>query len=145
MRQITFLLVIVLVVLLSGCAANIPESDGVHRIVIQVSTDDPRTQTMALNNAINIKKAYNNNNAKIEVVAYGPGLSLLMASSTQARRIQDMVEQGDVTFSACDYTMQAIKRQSGKAPRMINGITVVPNGVVYISELQEKGYSYIRP
>ena len=55
MRQVIYVWVATLILLLSGCASAPQQNDGIHRIVIQVSTDDPRTQTMALNNAINIK------------------------------------------------------------------------------------------
>ena len=41
--------------------------------MIQVSTDDPRTQKIALNNAVNMQKLYGIDNITIEIVAYGPG------------------------------------------------------------------------
>ena len=145
MRQVIYVWVATLILLLSGCASAPQQNDGIHRIVIQVSTDDPRTQTMALNNAINIKKSYNDNNVKVEIVAYGPGLSMLMATSKQARRVKSLAVYEEFTFNACNNTMQAIKRKVGKMPRMVEGISIVPSGVVYITELQEKGYSYIRP
>ena len=47
-----------------------------HKIVFQISSSDPVTQTLVLNNAVNIRKHYGDN-VDVVVVAYGPGLSLL--------------------------------------------------------------------
>ena len=46
-------------------------SDAPHKIVIQVSTDDPRTQKIALNNAVNLQKHYGIDEVAIEIVAFG--------------------------------------------------------------------------
>ncbi|MCW9023457.1 MAG: DsrE family protein [Gammaproteobacteria bacterium] len=144
MKYMHFLVLIVSALFLNACATT-PISDGIHRVVIQVSSDDPRTQTMALNNAINIQKEFGANNVNIELVAYGPGLSLLQAESKQARRVKSLAAYDNFTFHACNHTMSMIKRRQGKMPRMVEGINVVPNGVAKVVELQEKGYSYIRP
>jgi intracellular sulfur oxidation DsrE/DsrF family protein len=144
MKYMHYLVLIVSVVFLNACATA-PVSDGIHRVVIQVSSDDPRTQTIALNNAINIQKEFGANNVNIEVVAYGPGLSLLRVESKQARRVKSLAAYDNFTFHACNNTMTKIKRRNGKMPRMIEGINVVPSGVTKVVELQEQGYSYIRP
>ena len=57
MKQLLSLVFVVGLFLLNGCATA-PQSDGIHRVVIQISTDDPRAQTIALNNAINLQKKY---------------------------------------------------------------------------------------
>jgi uncharacterized protein len=48
-----------------------------HRLVILVSTDAPRTQKIALNNAVNLQNLYGMDSITIEIVAYGPGLGML--------------------------------------------------------------------
>ncbi len=115
-----------------------------HKVVIQVSTDDPRTQKIALNNAVNVQKALGMDNVEVEIVAYGPGLSLLTKKSKQAKRVESLAMQ-DITFSACANTMKKIEKKKGKKPKLLQGVKVVPAGVLRIMELQEKGYSYIRP
>lgn len=52
----TLLALMLITGLLFGQALLASEGDP-HKIVIQVSTDDPRTQTIALNNAVNLQKA----------------------------------------------------------------------------------------
>jgi len=115
-----------------------------HKIVIQVSTDDPRTQKIALNNAVNLQKALGQDNVAIEIVAYGPGLSLLTSKSKQGARVSSLAMQ-DITFSACGNTMKKVAKKTGKTPVLLDGVTMVQAGVLRIMELQEQGYSYVRP
>ncbi len=118
--------------------------DGHHYIVFQVSDDNPVTQGLALNNAVNMQKALGQDNVTIEIVAYGPGLSLLTRQNAQAERVQSLAMQ-DITFSACGNTMKAVEKKTGKVPQLTEGVKVVSAGVERIVELQEKGYAYIRP
>jgi len=115
-----------------------------NKIVIQVSTDDARTQAIALNNAVNVQKALGMDNVAVEIVAYGPGLSLLTDKSSNAQRVASLAMQ-DITFSACGNTMKKVEQKSGKMPVLIDGVTVVPAGVLRIMELQQQGYAYVRP
>lgn len=115
-----------------------------HKLVIQVSTDDPRTQKIALNNAVNLQALYGIDNVDIEIVAYGPGLGLLTPKNKQASRVQSLALQ-NITFSACQNTMNKVKKKKGKLPKLTEGVTQVKAGVARIMELQEQGYAYIRP
>ncbi len=115
-----------------------------HRIIIQVSTGDSRTQTIALNNAVNLQKAFGRDNVDVQVVAYGPGLSLLTKNSKNRERVESLAVEG-VSFNACANTMRKIERKKGKKPELAEGVTVVSGGVKRILELQEQGYGYIRP
>ena len=122
----------------------IADTDVKNKIVIQVSTDDPRTQKMALNNAVNLQKLYGVDNIKIEIVAYGPGLGLLTDKSGQASRVTSLAMQ-NITFSACGNTMKAVEKNSGKMPVLLEGVGEVTAGVARIMELQQMGYAYVRP
>ena len=117
-----------------------------HKVVIQVSTADPLTQKIALNNAVNVQKHYGMDNVAVEVVAYGPGLGILTKSkkNKNAKRVASLA-LSNITFSACGNTIRKITRKKGKAPKLVNGVRVVPAGVIRIMELQGKGYAYIRP
>lgn len=115
-----------------------------HKLVIQVSSSDPVTHKLAVANAINVQKAYGMDNVAVEIVAYGPGLGILTAQSDQAERIKSLSAQ-NIQFSACRNTMNNIKNKTGKEPVLLSGVKIVPAGVSRIIELQEQGYSYIRP
>jgi intracellular sulfur oxidation DsrE/DsrF family protein len=120
------------------------DSHTKNKLVIQVSTDDPRTQKIALNNAVNMQKLYGIDNITIEIVAYGPGLGLLTTKSGQADRVTSLAMQ-DITFSACGNTMKKVAKKSGKMPELLEGVGQVTAGVARIMELQQQGYAYIRP
>lgn len=115
-----------------------------QKLVIQVSTADALTQKIALNNAVNVQKSLGMDNVEVEIVAYGPGLSLLTKKSKQAQRVTSLAMQ-DITFSACANTMAKVTKKSGKKPVLLEGVKVVPAGVLRIMELQQQGYAYIRP
>ncbi len=120
------------------------KEDTIHKLVIQVSTDDPRTQKIALNNAVNLQKIYGLDGVIIEIVAYGPGLGLMTSKSKQASRVESLAQQ-NIIFSACGNTMSKIHKKTGKLPTLLEGVDQVNAGVDRIMILQEQGYSYIRP
>lgn len=120
------------------------EKDETRKMVIQVSTDDPRTQKIALNNASNLQQAIGVDDITIEIVAYGPGLGIMTTKNELASRVKSMAVQG-IKFSACNNTIKKVTKKKGKAPELVEGVQVVPAGVVRILELQEQGYAYLRP
>lgn len=133
---------------LTGCGpqAEAVKEPGMHKVVIQVSSADPKTQTIAINNAVNIRKALGRDNVDVEIVAYGPGLSMLTANpkNKNAVRVTSLAMEG-VKFDACGNTMKKIEKKTGHMPKLAEGVTVVPGGVIKIMQLQEAGYSYVRP
>lgn len=133
-----------LLVILLAVATLAQAGEVKNKLVIQVSTDDPRTQKIALNNAVNLQKLYGMDNVVIEIVAYGPGLGLLTKKSGQAQRVESLALQ-DIHFSACGNTMKKVAEKSGKMPLLLEGVDQVTAGVARIMELQQQGYAYIRP
>jgi hypothetical protein len=116
----------------------------IAKYVIQISTDDARTQTIVLNNAANLQKYYGVDNVEIEIVGYGPGLSMLTKGSKNVDRVEGLA-MNNITFSACQNTMNGIKKKKGKFPVLSSGVGIVPAGVVRIGELVRQGFVYIRP
>jgi uncharacterized protein len=139
MNKIVAILFVAALLMFSNAA-----SAEAQKLVIQVSSNDAGTQRLALNNAVNVQKSLGMDNVIVEIVAYGPGLSLLTNESTQASRVSSLAMQ-DITFSACANTMKAVEKKTGKKPQLIDGVKVVAAGVLRIMELQQQGYAYIRP
>ena len=111
------------------------------KVVIQVSTNDPATWNLALNNAKNIQKDLGKDNADIEIVAFGPGISMLKEESEVANRIVEAVDSG-VQVMACQNTM---RNQKLNKEDMNGKVGYVPSGVVEIIQRQQQGYAYLRP
>jgi intracellular sulfur oxidation DsrE/DsrF family protein len=55
------------------------------------------------------------------------------------------LEMENISFSACDNTVQNMQRQAGAEIALLDGVTITPSGVVRLMELQQQGYAYIRP
>ena len=122
-----------------------------HHIAIQVDQNDPQVMNLALNNVNAIIETYRarNEDVDIDVVAYGPGLHMLRADTSpvqdRIKRLKDMVFPGKIQFSACNNTKQGMEKAEGHAISVLPDATVVPSGVVHLMELQEQGWSDVRP
>jgi uncharacterized protein len=116
-----------------------------HKLALQVNSADETVHNIALNNAVNAQEALGIDNVVIEVVVYGPGMSLLTGKSAESARVSSLAMQ-NITFSACQKTLDKIaEKNDGKAPALLEGVGIVPAGVVRLMELQEAGYSYVKP
>ncbi|HEV3501030.1 MAG TPA: hypothetical protein VGZ92_11970 [Bradyrhizobium sp.] len=122
-----------------------------HRIAIQVDQNDPEVMNLALNNASHVIEYYRarNEDVEVDIVAYGPGLHMLRADTSpvqdRIKGLKDMLPPGKIHFSACDHSKQGMEKTEGHAISIVPGATVVPSGVVRLMELEEQGWSYIRP
>ncbi len=122
-----------------------------HRIAIQVDQNDPQVMNLVLNNATNVIEYYRgkNEDVDIEIVAYGPGLHMLRADTSpvqdRIKRLKDLAFPGRIQFSACNNTKQGMEKAEGHAISVVPEATIVPSGVVRLMELQEQGWSYVRP
>ena len=122
-----------------------------HRLAIQVNQNDPQVMNLALNNASNVIEYYRarKEDVDIDIVAYGPGLHMLRADTSpvqdRLKRLKDMAFPGKVQFSACNNTKQNMEKAEGRAITIVSDATIVPSGVVQLMELQEQGWSYVRP
>jgi intracellular sulfur oxidation DsrE/DsrF family protein len=151
MKRVASVLAVVLA--LTGIAAMANAADKKeHRIVFQVDQNDPQVMNLVLNNVQNTLDHYNSKNepVKVEVVAYGPGLNMLRDDKSPVKeRLSRMAKDGSfpasLQFSACHNTMMGMEKAEGHPIPVVSEAKVVPSGVVRITELQEDGWSYIRP
>ena len=126
-------------------------AEKTHRIAFQVSANNPVVMNLVLNNVANVLAYYHNKGekAQIEVVAYGPGLMMLREDKSpvkgRLKQIEKISFPSKVTFSACHNTMKAMEKKEGHAIQIVPEARVVPAGVVRLTQLQEEGWSYIKP
>jgi uncharacterized protein len=122
-----------------------------HRIVFQVSQNDPGRMNLTLANTANAIKYYTDKgeSVQVKVVAYGPGLNMLREDTSPVKdRIKKLKASGagaEIRFSACHNTEMAMQKKEGHTIPIIPEATMVPSGVVRLTQLQEEGWSYIRP
>lgn len=147
MRQVMTLIASGLIALALGTAAM--AQGKTHKIAVHVNQNDPAVMNIALNNIENVKSYYEEKGDKVivELVAYGPGLNMfVVGKSPVAERIETMALAIDgLTFTACGNTHRKMSEKAGKEIPLMSEAGVVPSGVVRLVELQEEGYSYVKP
>ena len=132
-----------LFMLLSPFTLQADEDFAEKHVVLQMS--DPSRQTLVMNVANNLIKHYGQDKIAIEIVAFGPGLKMLFANNEISTPRIDSLESNGVKFSACLNTVAAIKRKTGKEPKLNKHSIKVAAGVVRIMDLVDKGYTLIKP
>ena len=134
----------------SAASLAAPDVDKVaHRLILQVNTNEPAVMNLALNNAANAEQHYKSIGEKvqIEIVTFGPGLNMLRDDTSPVKeRIKSLAETSrSISFAACDNTRANMSRAEQKEIPLISQATIVSSGVVRVMELQEQGWSYVRP
>jgi intracellular sulfur oxidation DsrE/DsrF family protein len=124
-------------------------TEKVHRLVLQVDTNEPATMNLALNNATNVEQYYKTLGEKveIEVITFGPGLHMLRDDTSPVKdRIKAIAEKTpSITFKACGNTQENMGKAEHKTIPLLAQATLVKSGVVRVMELQEEGWTYVRP
>jgi intracellular sulfur oxidation DsrE/DsrF family protein len=129
--------------------AKLESDTKTHRLVLQVNTNDAAAMNLALNNATNVAQYYKDigEKVKIEVVTFGPGLHMLRDDTSPVKsRIEEMaLSTPEVSFKACGNTQEKMHKAENKDIPIVRQAEVVKSGVVRVMELQEKGWSYVKP
>jgi len=120
-----------------------------HHLILQVNTNDAVAMNLTLNNAMNVTQYYKDIGEKvaIEVVTFGPGLNMLREDTSPVKaRIEAMaLSAPEVSFKACGNTQQNMGKAENKDIPIIPQAEVVKSGVVRVMELQEQGWTYVKP
>ena len=132
---------------LSARAQQAPLQDkpfAEHKIVLQLSDNDPRKQGMVISVANNLMKFYDPDKVAVEIVAFGPGIDLLKPDNPNRKMVESLVAQG-ARVDICLNTVDTLERDTGKRPEFIPAATPVQVGVAQILLLTENGYTLVRP
>jgi intracellular sulfur oxidation DsrE/DsrF family protein len=114
-------------------------------IVLQLADGDAEIQARVLSVANNLIKHYGGPDfVDIEIVAYGPGISLLFPGNANEQRISSLLTN-DVRFVGCMNTVETIARKTGKKPELIPETIPVQTGVARLVERSTQGFVVIRP
>jgi intracellular sulfur oxidation DsrE/DsrF family protein len=125
--------------------ASLPDKPfAEHRLVLQLSDNDPKKEGLIISVANNLLKAYDPDKIAIEVVTFGPGIDLLRPENPNRQRVESLIAQG-VKFDVCLNTVDSIERETGKRPPIIPLAIPVQVGVAQILALAENGFTLVRP
>jgi intracellular sulfur oxidation DsrE/DsrF family protein len=120
-----------------------------HRVAIHVDENNPAVMNLALNNSMNIHEYYQERGepVEIEIVANSQGLHMFRddTSPVKDKLAELRAKIATTTFSACGNTQRNMEKTEGKPVPIVALARVVPSGVVRLIELEEDGFSYIKP
>jgi uncharacterized protein len=120
-----------------------------HHLILQVNTNDAAMMNLALNNATNVAQYYSDlsEEVTIEVVTFGPGLHMLRADTSLVKtRIEAIsLSTPAISFKACGNTKENMSKAESKEIPLISEAKVVKSGVVHVMELEEQGWTYVKP
>ena len=125
------------------------QDDGIHRLALQISDNDPQKMTTVLNVAANVSRHYQDLGEEVEirVVAFNAGLHMLRDDTSPVLERLTSFQQSmpNVSFAACGNTIDAMAKREGAPPPISAVATRVPAGVVELITLDEAGWTVVRP
>jgi len=124
-------------------------ADGPHRLALQISDNDADKMNAVLNVAANVSKYYSEKGEEVEIqiVAFNAGLHMLREDTSPVKPRLASFEKGmpNVSFKACQNTIDSMEKRESKSIPIIAGAERVQAGVVTLIELGEKGWTIVRP
>jgi len=131
---------------LAVAAANTAEK---HKLALQISDNDSDKMNAVLNVAANVSKYYSDKGEEvdIQIVAFNAGLHMLREDTSPVKPRLKSFRDGmpNVSFMACENTLESMARTEGKEPTLVDNAERVKAGVVTLIELGEKGWTIVRP
>lgn len=119
-----------------------------NRVLIHIARDDAQQLGEALNDVESLLRYYRDSrqSARVEVVINGRGLDLVRVdTSAFADRIQQLQREFDnLTFAACQNSIDRLKREQGILVRLLPGVVVIDSGVAELMRRQNQGWTYLQ-
>ncbi len=124
-------------------------AEGPHRLALQITDNDADKMNTVLNVAANVSKYYSDKGEEVEiqVVAFNAGLHMLRDDTSPVKPRLTSFAKGmpNVSFKACQNTIDGMSKREGKDILIVGEASRVPSGAVTLIELSEKGWTIVRP
>lgn len=118
------------------------------KVLFHLNSDNPDRIQGVLDEAEALLKYYQSIGqiARVQVIVNGDGLNLLRADkSPDPDRVSAMQKTYDnLSFAACQNTIDRLKREQGITAQLLPGAIVVDSGVAQIILRQQQGWIYIQ-
>lgn len=142
-------LVAILLCALFVPALTAPAQARQHRLLIHVDSSQAEIMTEALHNATNAIDVERKRGeaTRVEIVANGLGTAMfiddLSPVKDEIRRVHAAYPQ--IVLSACGISLAHTEDSMKRHLTVVLEARVVPSGAVRIMELEEQGWSYLKP
>lgn len=117
-----------------------PWGNGPFRVLLEVNQNDLGTWKVTISNLATMEKVVGMDTAHAEVIAWGPGLKMLLKNSPVAKNIQSLSMYG-IKFAACHQTMLAMHIDKSQ---LASGVVVVPGAIGEIVKRHNEGWTEIK-
>ncbi len=134
-----FTIAAVLIACLPALAAAPP--DRQHRVVVEVTGWSVEHWKAALDTVEDVGQALPAGQTQIDVVVYGRGLEMLLASNTAMKAHLSSLAAGGVKFLACQQSMRRMKIAK---QNLFPFATLVDSGPAELVRKQEDGWAYLK-
>jgi intracellular sulfur oxidation DsrE/DsrF family protein len=118
------------------------------KVLVHLARDDDAQLSQALDDIEGLLKHYRTTHqtARVEVVVNGGGLRLVRTdTSAFAARIQRLQRDYDnLTFAACQNTIDRLAREQGVSVRLLPGVITIDSGMAEIMRRQHQGWTYLQ-
>jgi len=132
----------------ASVAQQAPGEDTPAKVLFHVSDGHVDHLKAVLDDVEGLMKYYRRSHqtARVEVITNGEGLGLLLAGiSPYAERIRKMQkEYHDLTFVACQNTIERYQQELGLTAKLLPGVVIIDSGVAQIMRRQHQGWAYIQ-
>jgi len=116
-----------------------------HKVVFEMSVDGMPKWESVLRNAENVQKSFGAKNTRLEIVAHGKGIGLLLgknaAANPELKAMIQRLHQNGVIFAACNNTLTRMKIDPKE---LLQVATIVDSGVAEVIRKQEAGWTYVK-
>lgn len=131
-----------------SAAQNNNLNNAQTKVLIHLARDDVAQLSQALDEIEGVLKHYRaiSLDARVEVVVNGKGLELVRSdTSAFAGRIQRLQREYDnLTFAACQNTIDRLAREQGIIVQLLPGVVTIDSGMAEIMRRQNQGWAYIQ-
>lgn len=111
------------------------------KVLLEVDSGSPEVWKKTVGMARQIMTVVGMDNVKLEVIAWGPGVNMLMKNSPVAENVSSLSDYG-ITFMACGNTMKSLKIPENK---LIDSVKVVyPGAIALILKRNKEGWTQIK-
>lgn len=119
-----------------------------NKVLIHIAHDDPARLKQAMDDIEGVMRHYRDTGASahVEVVINGRGLELVrIDTSKHAAEIARLLKEYDnLTFAACQNTIDRLKNEQGITARLLPGVVVTDSGMAEITRRQHQGWTYLQ-
>ncbi len=120
----------------------------IQRVLFHLNSGKTEDMRSTLNDVEQLLQHYAGNGirAQVEVITNGNGIALLDAVKSPFReRVETLIrENNNLTFVACQNSIDRHKSNGNITAKMIPGTVVIDSGVAQIMRRQSQGWAYIQ-